>query len=186
MFELINDLTLYDIPSLNGEVNSLLLTSEDNESCSLVYKILNCVFSNHVLIFKASGMADEINVLKSYFNNSNLHYFEGDLSKMMIKKFPEFFVVIDNFHTLKHLLNDWVCTIYERRFIYVSSVDKYGNLLKEMKKNIFNYSNYLADVWPFIDGVFENLPDAPNHNTFIFSSRKNTMNTVGNFLSLSK
>lgn len=134
MFELINDLTLYDIPSLNGEVNSLLLTSEDNESCSLVYKILNCVFSNHVLIFKASGMADEINVLKSYFNNSNLHYFEGDLSKMMIKKFPEFFLVIDNFHTLKHLLNDWVCTIYERRFIYVSSVDKYGNLLKELKK----------------------------------------------------
>ena len=172
VIEIVRDLSAFKIPILDGDIFSVLLSSVDEESNSLIYKILTEYLAENIFVFKASGMPVEINSIMKYFKSSLIHYYEGDATKIFIKRQPEFFVIINNFAILKKILGDWVSTVYERRYIYILNKSNYNNFEKILIKNVYKDSDNLSEVWSYINGIVENSPDAPNHNTFLFSLRK--------------
>ena len=74
------------------------------------------------------------------------------------------------------IINDWVCTCYERRIVYFVDSSNYQNLVDLLLTQKFNTTSCLEKTWELVDLVIENLPDAPNHDTFLVISKKDLTN----------
>jgi len=162
----------FEIPTLDGEECTILISSDDNVSCNIVYNILVNVFLNNELIFKASGFPDNINCVLEMIHNCSPIHFEGDSKKFFVKKQPEVYAKISDKKVLSDIINDWTSTVYERRFLYVLKEGQFNHLRDIIEKNVYVDSNNLLSSWTHLNCLIENAPDAKNHNTFILTFRK--------------
>ena len=169
MIERINNISDYDIPMCNGPLFAFLVSG----SCdaSILKNIIQEKHQTQNIVFKASGMLDNISSTESY--DGKLIYFEiGDASKFFIKKFPELLMSFPNTYSLDNIIDDWVCTCYERRIIYFVDSIHYQSLINLLLTQKFNISSCLEKIWELVDLVVENVPDAPSHDTFLVIAKK--------------
>ena len=172
----------FEIPTLDGDEFSILISSDDNASCRLVYDIIAEIFFKNELVFKASGLLDNITGVLDMIQNCSPVYFEGDGKKFFVKKQPEVYAKISDKKILSSIFDNWVSTIYERRIIYLPREGQINYLFDILEENIYLNSNNILSTWTYLDCMIENSPDAPNHNTFILTFRKDYFNQINDFL----
>lgn len=183
MFNVIYDPSYdYGIPTLDGEECSIVISSDDNASCKLVYDIIAKIFFKNELVFKASGLPDNITGVLELIRDCSPVYFEGDRKKIIVKNQPEVYAKISDKKVLSAILDDWVSTIYERRFLYLPREGQINYLYNILEKNIYLDSNNILSTWIYLDCLIENAPDAPNHNTFVLTFRKDYFKEINEFL----
>ena len=179
MIKIIDNLELFDLPYIeNDEVHSLYLSSEGNDSIGSVKRLLEGYSIEYTVIFLASGMLDEIMSLKSFLEDSLICYEEGDAEKFYIKHFPKIVSYLDNPLKVQKVLDSWLCTIYERRIIYVLKKEKTQDFIKQLLLNKNSFESITKQIWPFVHCVVENSLDAPLPNTFIISGRKKEFDDI--------
>jgi hypothetical protein len=105
-----------------------------------------------------------------------------EIKKNFVKKQPEVYAKISDKKVLSSILDDWVSTIYERRFLYFPREGQINYLCDILEKNIYLDSNNILSTWTYLDCLIENSPDAPNHNTFVLTFRKDYFNQINEFL----
>lgn len=169
MIKIINNLSDYDIPKLNESIYAYILTGED--SCSNIKSIIEDCFGSKNMLIKASGMLDNI-IHLAELKGKLVYFEEGDSHKIFIKKFPELLILFCNFDSLDILLEDWTCACYERRIIYILNDDNTQSLIEELNKCKFDTSTCFHEIWRFVDAVIENVPESPEHDTFLLVTKK--------------
>lgn len=166
------------IPILDGNEYSIMISSDDSLSCEIVKKIIKSVYSNKTILFRASGLLDNITELLNDFKDCNYMLFEESSRLFHKGRNPEVFAEVLNDSMLETILDDWVSTIYERRFLYILSEKDSNQALSLLKENMYSKTNCLDMMWDFLDCLIENSPDHENHNTFIVTLRKNDFYNV--------
>lgn len=160
---------------------TLFVSSECYESCEFIKKILNSeIFEQNDVAFKATGLLDNLNKLITNAELEGITVCEGDGHRIIVKKYPECYGIVSNKQVGK-IIDEWVCTMYERRFIFVfdnSNLDKIRLLLQE---TVYD-ENFAEKLWPYLKLMIENAADAPNHNSFIISYKKDFVNLIQNIL----
>ena len=172
----------FEIPTLDGEECTILVSSDDNVSCNVVYDILVNVFLNNELVFKASGLPDNISCVLEMIRNCRPIHFEGDSRKFFVKRQPEVYAKIPDKKVLHDIINDWTSTIYERRFLYVLKDGQFNHLRDIIEKNVYIDSNNLINSWKYLNCMIENAPDAKNHNSFVLTFRRDYFYEIKKFL----
>lgn len=168
----------YRIPSLDGDECSIMVSSDDNASCKIVYDVIVNIFPKNELVFKASGLPDNISRILDIIHNCSPVYFEGDSKKFFVKKQPEAYAKVSDRKVLGAILDDWVSTVYERRFLYFLKEGQVNHLHDILEKNVYVDSNNILSSWTYLDCLIENAPDAPNHNTFVMTFRKEYLGKI--------
>jgi len=134
MVEVIYNLSYdYGIPILDGDECSIVISSDDNTSCKLVYDIILNVFSKKELVFKASGLQENITEVIDIIPNCKPIYFVGD-RKIFVKRQPEIYAKISDKKIIDKILDSWVSTIYERRFIYLPKEGQINHIFDILEK----------------------------------------------------
>ena len=183
MLEILYDISeKFEIPVLDGDEYSILVSSDDDTSCNIMYNILASAFSNNELVFKATGLPDNISCILEKIHDCNPVYFQGDSKKLFIKKRPEVYAKIIDQNILKSIINKWVSTVYERRYIYIVQKGQYDCLCDILRKSVYVETNNISHAWPCLDCLIENAPDAENNNTFILTFRKKYLGDIKSLL----
>lgn len=149
---------------------TFVLGSDDCTSCEIVNRIISTYLDKDGLLFKASGLTDNIEEI-ARLNTGDIQYYEGK-RHMFFSKMPECFFSLEQAN-LNQVLDEWVSTIYERRYIYVYPRENHDKIVEILDKYAYKDSNNLVEIWPFIDCLIENYPDAYEHNTFIITVKDN-------------
>lgn len=173
MIERIDNISDFDIIECNEPFFSYIISGS-----SAVLDIKNIIhehFQTQNILFKASGMLDNLPSKDSY--DGKLIYFDnGDAHKFFIKRFPELLLSFNDTSLIDKIIDDWVCTCYERRIVYFVDSINYQTLVDFLLTQKFNVTSSLEKVWDIVNLVVENLPDAPSHDTFLVISKKDLMN----------
>lgn len=178
MIKRINNFSDYGIPTCSEPLFAYLL--DDSNAISDLQGIIRSGLNHQGMVLKASGMLDNILIAKKY--NGDLIYFdEGDASKIFIKKFPELLMSFPNISLLDQIVDDWVCTCYERRILYFVDSKNLPLLIDLLLECKFNVSTCFEKIWPLVNLVIENLPEAPNHNTFVLMAKRDLISHTHKF-----
>ena len=94
----------------------------------------------------------------------------------------EVFSKVSDSRVVKTLLDSWVSTIYERRFLYVARPDHGSDICTILERSVGADTNKLAETWDLLDCLIENSPDAANHNTFVLICRRRHLDEIKQFL----
>lgn len=165
------------IPVLDNNQRTMMLSSNDNTSRNIIEEILTKVYKDNQIIFKVSGYPETVSEIVEIMKNDNLQFYEGEVKRFSIKKCPAFHTIITTKEDLTNALNSWSRVIYERRYLYIVKNDK-TNILKEiLNENIYkeNEENIYNMIWPCVDCIIENAPDAENDDTFILIFKKDKL-----------
>ena len=169
MIKRINNLQEYGIPTCGEPLYAYFASGA--HAASRLKSVVEANYQVKNVILKASGMLDNLPAPEDY--NGNLIYFEkGDASKFFIRKFPELLISIPNAATFNSMIDDWVCTCYERRIIYFTDPEHAHTLIDHLCRQKFDLSAHLEENWPLVDLVIENVLDAPCHDTFLIMAKK--------------
>ena len=159
---------LFDYDITVEDAHSYLFHGENAATCikELVRKKLKC----NCVVLKASGMMDNISGLKDY--RGELIYFEeGDASRFFVKKYPELVMVFSKVSEIDLIIDDWVCTCYERRILYFVDINNIQSIIDDLFDCKFDTSVCYDKVWSLVDCIIENSPEAPDHDTFVVVSK---------------
>lgn len=111
-----------------------------------------------------------ISGLKDY--RGELIYFEeGDASRFFVKKYPELVMVFSKVSEIDLIIDDWVCTCYERRILYFVDINNIQSFIDALFDCKFDTSVCYDKVWSLVDCIIENSPEAPDHDTFVVVSK---------------
>lgn len=166
MIEVIENLWDYDINLV--DVYSYLFYGE-GATTSIKEYIKNSLKSKCV-IFKACGMMDNIVAAQDY--GGELIYFdEGDASKFFVKNFPELAMLFPVESDIEQIIDDWICTCYERRILYFVDVNNLQSFIDMLLECKFDTSVCYEKVWPLIESAIENSPEAPEHDMFVLVTK---------------
>lgn len=149
----------------------------------VIKKILKDIFYNHSLIFRATGFPDNIFEISNDFQSENLRLYMGDSKKFFIRKFPELHVIIQNEKDLDTALNTWTSTIYEKRYLYVVKPGYQHITQTTLANNVYEDSNFLSLLSPFIDCLIENSPESSHPNTFALTFNSEFKSKINHFIS---
>lgn len=167
MSENIRNLLDYDITINN--VHAYLFHGED--ATARIKEYVRSNLESKCVILKASGMLDNINQMKDYAGNL-IYFEEGDASKFFVKKYPELVMLFSTGSQLEQIIDEWVCTCYERRILYFIDKNNVQLLVDVLRDCKFDTSVCYDKTWPLVDCVIENSPEAPDHDTFVVVSRQ--------------
>ncbi len=157
------------------------ISSEDATSCEFIKSLLNDkMFENNLIVFKASGLYDNLKELIIGAELSGMNIFDGDAKKIIVKNYPECYGVVSK-EQVDKILDEWTCTIYEKRFLISVKTSKLSKVLNLLHQTVYR-ENFLEIIWPYVDLVIENAADAPNHNSFIVHCKKEYNDRVHAFL----
>lgn len=162
----------YEPVAINQKVRSVLVSSDDATSCNTLYVILTSVFQNNNMVFRASGLPNNIDDVMELIAPCNMAYFEGDRNKFYIRKFPELHVEITGKAMLKSVLNNWVSFTTEQRLLYILKKGQLDNVLNKLEKNIYSDSSPIHLLWSHLNCIVKSVPEAENQNTFILIFRE--------------
>jgi hypothetical protein len=172
-----------EAPPYDEMLCSVMISSDDEMSCDIIYSVIKDVFQNNKLIFKASGLPHNIEDVMSTIKDCNPKYFEGDSQKFYVRKYPEIHVEISETSTLKNILNDWVSIATEQRIIYVlkehHTVDSVFNTLEE---NVYKKSEPLSLLWKHLNCMVKSATENEDHNTFILIFRSEFFDKINSLL----
>ena len=161
---------------------SVFITSRDDTSCELIKNLLLNTSNSNLMFFKAMGLEENIRDLIANAQLKNYKFKRNDAKRFLIRKFPEITCILDKNKTLiVQVLADWTSTIYERRLIVSFKQENLHEVEKIMDKSDFNDSFY-KQLWPFVDIIIENVPDAPEHNSFVLSYKNDLSELLATIL----
>lgn len=174
MIERINNLSNYDILRCKGPFFPYILAGPT--AVSEVKEMIHNHYRTKDILFKASGMLDNLPSEEDY--GGKLIYFEkGDASKFLIRKFPELLMLFPDTTSLDKIIDDWVCTCYERRIIYLVDSKNHQALVDLLLTQKFNASSCTEEIWELVDLIVENVLDAPSHDTFLVLAKKDLISS---------
>ena len=155
----------------NSDGETLFVTSESDKSCKFVKKLLNSkIFERNDVAFKATGLLDNLNELITNAELEGITLCEGNGHGVFVKKYPACYGIISKNQADK-IIDEWVCTIYERRFLFVFESSKKDAILRLLQETAYD-ENIVEKLWPFLNLLIENAADAPCHNSFVVSYKK--------------
>ena len=74
---------------------------------------------------------------------------------------------ISDTRSVDKIIDDWICTCYERRIVYFVDSKNQQALIDLLLTQKFNVTSCLEKAWDLVEFVVENVPEAPSHDTFI-------------------
>ena len=169
MIKPINNISDYDILKCNEPFFPYIISG--SYAVSDIKNIIQNHYQTQNVLFKASGLLDNLPSKESY-DGKIIYFDKGDASKFFIKKFPELLMSSSNTSFLDEIIDDWMCTCYERRIIYFVDSKNYQALVNLLLTQKFNVSSCLEKTWHLVDLIIENVPDAPDHDTFLVVAKK--------------
>ena len=173
MIEQINNISNYDIFNCDEPFFPYIISG--SSAVPDIKKIIHENFQTQNVLFKASGMLDNL-PSEDIYNGKMIYFDKGDASKFFIRKFPELLMSLNDNDMVDKIIDDWVCTCYERRIVYFVDSINYQILVDLLLTQKFNTTSCLEKIWDLVDLVIENLPDAPSHDTFLVISKKDLTN----------
>ena len=182
MLDIKYDISYPDISMLDGEEKIIWISSDDKQSCDIVFNVIKNIFFNDSVLFRAIGFPDNIQELLYELGNITCNYYEGDSKKIFVRKYPELFAVVDDKKVLNRIIDNWISTIYEGRFFYILPPNNYSNLKNILISKVYTGSTALLQAWKYLDCFIENVQEAENHNTFILVVRKQCFDEVKRLL----
>ena len=167
---ILNDYFKHDFVEITGG-KTYFVSSEDASSCELVRSLLKEQESKQkVIVFKATGLSDNLKELVKNTNLINMDFVDGDEHGFVVKRYSECYGIVSN-EQLQKILDEWICTIYEKRFLFSVDVSVISTVMNLLQKSIFD-EEFLGKLWPFLDLAVENALDAPSHNSFVISFKQ--------------
>ena len=165
----------------NTDGEALFVSSECDKSCEFVKKLLNSeIFEQNIVAFKATGLFDNVNELITNAELTEMTVCEGDAHRFIVKNFPACYGIVSN-KQIDRIIEEWVCTIYERRFLLVFDSSKIDAILHLLQETVYD-EKFAEKLWPFLNLLIENATDAPNHNSFVISYKKNFSKVIQSIL----
>lgn len=161
----------FNIPKLDGEECSIMISSDDGSSRDIIYDILDNIFAKNDLIFKASGYPNNIDELITFLEDTPYSYFEGDRKKFYFKRYTEVFSRITDPNIIRKIVEKWECTACERRYLYVLKNNQVDNMCNLLSSTVYQDTNNIIRAWEYLDCLIENAGDNQYHDTFVLTFR---------------
>lgn len=174
-----HDLALFDIPAFSEDSKSVFIYSDDGSCKEWMTDKLNTLRHSYSLVYRATGLEDNISEIVSKVSGEKAHYFPGDGKRVFIRKYPEYFCVINNNAEIADILDEWVSTIYEYRVLYIVNPRKRDALISILEESADSNKNALELIMGNIDGYIENARDAPDHDSYIINLKNDVWNKIG-------
>lgn len=167
MIETIKNLLDFDINITDGYAYLVY----GDSAAAWIKKFIQNELSPQCMVLKASGMLDSITNVSKY-SGETVYCEKGDASKFFIKKYPEILMLLSTNGALSQVVDDWVCTCYERRILYFVNMQNVQKLIKLLETCKYDTRVCYEKVWQLVDCVIENCPESPDHDTFIVTSKQ--------------
>ena len=90
----------------------------DSEKNNII-KDIKTVFHSDSVIFRATGLWDNVSEVLNYFKNYKTKVYEGDKNKIIKRKSPEVIVEIEDIELIDKALEFYTTVIYEGRYLYL-------------------------------------------------------------------
>ena len=165
--------------TIDEKICSVWISSADERiSYDVVYNILIDVFQDSQMIFRATGDPDNLKDMLEFITNCNPIYFEAEIKKILfieiLKNFSEVHAEISDKATLKNVLDaySWTNTVTEQRYLHVLKEGQTDNVFNILKENVYDDRSHLALLWPHLDCMVKNEPEAENWSTLILIFRE--------------
>lgn len=148
------------------------LTSEE---IKIIISWMEKEFDNYYLLFRTTGLWDNINNIKIAYNDYFIDAFMGDKNKLLIKKYPEIHFLFTEVSFIKKIFSYFCNTIYEGRYIYLFKANWYVNISNLLIKHVYQ-DNSLADIiYPYADCIIENTRGYDGGFSLVFHFKSKIM-----------
>ncbi len=162
----------YGLNYLMDDNFSLEISSDNEISGEIIKGIISQVFSGNEIVYKAYGLPNSIDEIIEDFGGQNYVYHEGDRNKFYMKRYPEIIMQLKDIIAIDKLLSSWSCAIIEGRFFFIAK-PSCGEQIKEyFQNNSYKERPNMNELWDFLLCIIENIPDHPNHDSYILTARK--------------
>lgn len=172
MISVLHDLSLFDVPIFDITCKSVIVSSDDESCRTAIEKFLFELREQHILVFKAVGLMDNIFPIAKELNNDEIVILNGDTKKFFIKKFPEFFCKIYSNDEIQSVLQSWVSTVYEHRVIYIVKAANFNQLINLLNEERYNKNFFSSSITDCIEGYIQNVCEAEYHDSYLINCKE--------------
>lgn len=171
MISVLHDLSLFDVPVFDNSCKSFIISSDDESSRTAIESFLFELRAQHILIFKAVGLMDNISPIAKDLQNRKIVIFNGDSKKFLVKKFPEFFCEIYSNDEIRSVLQSWVSTVYEHRIIYIVKAANFNQLIHILNEGRYDNNFFALPIANCIEGYIQNVCEAEHHDSYLINCK---------------
>lgn len=129
--------------------------SKNKMSSIILY--LNNLFNISGVLFRATGLWENISEIGSNLNNCRVDIYEGDKNKFFMKRFPEIHVDICDIKTLDTIVDSFVNINYEGRYLYFFDKNNINRLHQILIDNIYSDDNLFQYIEDNIVCLVQNM-----------------------------
>jgi len=149
----------------------------DDEKKYIIDDIKN-IFHKDSVIFRATGLWDNVSEVFDYFKNYKIKVYEGDKNKIFVKKSPEVIVEIENIKLIDKALEFYTSVIYEGRYLYLFKNENKQELEKNMQYYKYNDNNLLGFLLGKVDCIIENMRECDDSSSIAIIIRKKYLKNI--------
>ena len=149
----------------------------DNEKKDIIDDIKN-IFHTDSVIFRATGLWDNISEVFDYFKNYKIKVYEGDKNKIFERKSPEVIVEIENIELIDKILEFYTNVIYEGRYLYFLKNENKQGVEKIIENYKYNDNNLLFFLNDKVDCLIENMRDCEDSSSYSIIIRKTYLKNI--------
>ena len=146
------------------EIRNAISVIETGLICENIYQLIESFLDEKesVILYEAIGKPDNIENIIEMHKDSKYIYEENDKDKFFIRNYPRLILNISNRYELKQVIDEWNCTIYESRNIFIIN----NNVCVDLKDMIKLGSRDILSKND-VKCMICNEPESSYHNTFI-------------------
>lgn len=164
---------------LEDDMICFRLSSEGEEACCKVYKIISTLFSDARVIYKFIGFPEDIEAATKFCQNGSIKVFKGRTKfKFFTIAYPELHAEIQDSSNLLSLLRNWSSTIYQTHTLYIVDVDNRDRVRSIIEQELYRDTDSIFSTWPNVKIAIRNQPEAKYHNTFLLFTHKKYLEAI--------
>ena len=167
---------------INEEFTQIEFYDLNDEEKDNIIKNIEDIFCHDIAIFRATGLWNNISELLSSFKEQKVKIYEGDKNKLFIRKCSEIIVDIDDFGLLNKVLDSYVTTIYEGRYLYLFTSDKKNEISEIIQTHIYNDNNLFEYLKNKIDCLIEKGRESMDPSSFSIIIKKEFLEKLNHTL----
>lgn len=150
---------------------------KDDEKKDIIDDIKN-TFHIDSVIFRATGLWNNISEVIDYFKNYKIKVYEGDKNKLFVRKYPEVIVEIEDIELIDKTLEFYTNVIYEGRYLYFFKKEN----KQEVEKIIENYKYHDHNLFAFlgdkVDCLIENMRECEDSSSYSIIIKKTYLKNI--------
>lgn len=155
----------------------------DSEKNNII-KDIKTVFHSDSVIFRATGLWDNVSEVLNYFKNYKTKVYVGDKNKIIERKSPEVIVEIEDIELIDKALEFYTTVIYEGRYLYLFKNENKQEVEKIIHDYKYSDNNLLGFLFDKIDCLIENMRDCEDPSSMSIIIRKTYLEKLNSIVTI--